>query len=142
MIMASSEHALPGPDWAFSTENCALKEAPPVTGSIVKLYVMAMIGHRGAVSQAALVAILTPYCQANDTKVGGWDPDDNTWCEGTRLEKVIDSVLEAMATKGFLHYNEETKEWEATIQAFDNLWLCNLSWIDEDPEGRHDQVSA
>lgn len=112
-------------DWAYSVLGTLIDEKPILTIAQVKPYVIATLLHRGAVRYEEVLASISPHCSMLDLKVGGWDPIEEEWCEGTRLEKLIDEVLGEMVSHGTLRYNEDADLWVLTAN---NLPLV-ISWV-------------
>lgn len=112
-------HEIPGSVGAF------IDDLPLLTTAHVKPYVIAILLHRGAVRRPEIVASLTPHCLLDDLRVGAWDPLDGEYCEGTRLEKIIDEVLGEFVYDGTLRYNEELDIWVLTTQHLPKT----ISWI-------------
>jgi hypothetical protein len=61
----------------------------------------------------------------DDLKVGAWDPLEGDYCEGTRLEKLVDEVLGEFVAEGILRYNEGQELW---VLATTNLPTI-ISWV-------------
>lgn len=61
----------------------------------------------------------------DDIKEGAWDPLDGDYCEGTRLEKLVDEVLGEFVAEGLVRYNEEQELWVLTPK---NLPVI-ISWV-------------
>lgn len=100
-------------------------EMPLLTTAHVKPYIIAILLHRGAVREHEIAASLTPHCQMSDLKTGGWDPLEEEWCEGTRLEKLISEVLGEFVSEGILRYNESQDLWVLT----GNHIPVIISWV-------------
>jgi hypothetical protein len=100
-------------------------EVPMLTTGHVKPYIIASLLHRGAVKSHEVLAAITPHCCMDDLKVGGWDPLDNDYCEGTRLEKLVDKVLDEFVTQKLVRYNEKQDLW---VLIPDNLSTV-ISWV-------------
>ncbi|MEJ2510249.1 MAG: hypothetical protein P8Y72_01495 [Anaerolineales bacterium] len=97
---------------------------PLLTVPIVRPYIIAILLHRGAVTRVEVLHALTGLCCQSDIRVGGWDPYDEDWCEGTRVEKVVDLALGEMVAENYLRYNPEKEIWVLTP---DNLGGV-ISW--------------
>jgi hypothetical protein len=110
----ADQHRLQGSDWAYSVSGALIDELPLLTTATIRPYVIATLLHRGAVRYDEIIASVSPHCSTADLKVGGWDPVEEDWCEGTRLEKLIDEVLGEMIYDGTLRYNEESGLWVLT----------------------------
>ncbi len=110
---------LPGAVGAF------IDEVPMLTSAHVKPYVVASLLHRGAVKHYEVIAAITPHCRMDDLKVGAWDPLEGDYCEGTRLEKLVDEVLGEFVAEGILRYNEDQELW---VLATTNLPTI-ISWV-------------
>ena len=98
---------------------------PLINSSVVRPYVIATLLHRGAVKRNEIIATISQHCPQCDLKVGGWDSADEEYCDGTRLEKIVDQVLGVMVAEKFLRYNEEQELWVLTS---DNLGHI-ISWV-------------
>lgn len=96
-----------------------------LTTAHVRPFAVAIMLHRGAVRHHEIIASLVPHCQAADLKVGGWDPLDNDYCEGTRLEKLVDEVLGEFVAEGIARYNEEQDLWVLTANDLPTV----ISWV-------------
>jgi len=81
--------------------------------------------HRGAVRPQEVLASLIPHCRADDLRIGGWDSLDNDYCEGTRVEKLIDEVLGEFVAEGIARYNEERDLWVLTCNHLPQV----ISWV-------------
>lgn len=102
-----------------------IDETPLLTTANVRPYVVATLLHRGAVRYQEILASLTPHCQTSDLRTGEWDPLDGEWCEGTRLEKLIDEVLGEFTSEGLVRYNEEQDLWVLTSKHISTV----ISWV-------------
>lgn len=107
------------------TVGAFIDDLPLLTTAHVKPYVIAILLHRGAVRRCEIVASLVPHCLQDDLKVGAWDPLDGEYCDGTRLEKMIDEVLGEFVYDGTLRYNEELDVWVLTTQYLPMI----ISWV-------------
>jgi hypothetical protein len=96
-----------------------------LTTAHVRPFVVAILLHRGAVKPHEVWASLTPHCCSDDLKVGGWDPLDNDYCEGTRVEKLVDEVLGEFVSEGLVRYNEEQDLWVLTANHIPKV----ISWV-------------
>jgi hypothetical protein len=110
---------LPGAVGAF------IDEVPLLTSAHVKPYVVASLLHRGAVKHYEVIAAITPHCRMDDLKVGAWDPLEGDYCEGTRLEKLVDEVLGEFVAEGILRYNEDQELWVLTTTNLPTI----ISWV-------------
>jgi hypothetical protein len=117
--MESAKHELPGGIGLF------IDEMPLLTTAQVRPYVIATLLHRGAVRYGEVLSSLTPHCSTSDLKTGGWDPLDGEWCEGTRLEKLVDEVLGEFTSEGVVRYNEEQELWVLTSKHLSTI----ISWV-------------
>lgn len=61
----------------------------------------------------------------DDLKVGAWDPLEGDYCEGTRLEKLVDEVLGEFVAEGILRYNEDQELWVLTTTNLPTI----ISWV-------------
>ena len=102
-----------------------IDDQPLVTTAHVRPYVIAILLHRGAVCRHEIIASIAPHCNLDDLRVGGWDPLDGEYCDGTRLEKIIDEVLGEFVHDHILRYNEEQDLWVLTPN---DLPLV-ISWV-------------
>lgn len=102
-----------------------VEDMPMLTSAHVRPFVVAILLHRGAVRPSEVVASLVPHCCSEDLKVGGWDPLDNEYCEGTRLEKLIDEVLGEFVLEGIVRYNEDLDLWVLTTKDLPRV----ISWV-------------
>lgn len=100
-------------------------ELPFLTTSHVRPYIVATLLHRGAVRPFEVMASLTPHCRISDLREGEWDPLDEEWCEGTRIEKLINEVLGEMVSEGLIRYNEESDLWILTAEKLSTI----ISWV-------------
>lgn len=110
---------LPGSVGAF------VEEVPLLTTAHVRPYVVATLLHRGAVRHEEIIASLMPHSRADDIKVGAWDPLDGDYCEGTRLEKLVDEVLGEFISEGIVRYNDEQDLWVLTTKDISRI----ISWV-------------
>jgi hypothetical protein len=110
---------LPGSVGAF------VEDLPLLTTAHVKPYVIAILLHRGAVSRHEIIASISCHCRQDDIKVGAWDPLDGDYCDGTRLEKIVDEVLGEFVYEGILRYNDEQELWVLTVKHLPTV----ISWI-------------
>jgi hypothetical protein len=110
---------LPGAVGAF------IDEVPLLTPAHVRPYVVASLLHRGAVKHYEVIAAITPHCRMDDLKVGAWDPLEGDYCEGTRLEKLVDEVLGEFVAEGILRYNEDQELWVLTTTNLPTI----ISWV-------------
>lgn len=115
----------------FSVEelpSCGLliDDLPMLSTANIRPYVIAILLHRGAVRPSDVIASLIPHCSSDDIRVGGWDYFENDdYCDGTRLEKLIDEVLADYVCDGILRYNEEKELWVLT----NNDLTTVISWV-------------
>ena len=100
-------------------------DSPMITHAHIRPYVVASLLHRGAVRLHEVVAAITPHCRMDDLKVGAWDPTDGCYCEGTRLEKLTEEVLEEFSTKNFTYYNESKDLWVLTSNNLSTI----ITWV-------------
>lgn len=100
-------------------------EVPLLTTAHVRPYVIATLLHRGAVRHHEVIASLTPHCLIDDLKVGAWDPLENDYCEGTRLERLVDEVLGEFVSEGLVRYNEDQDLWVLTACDITRV----ISWV-------------
>jgi hypothetical protein len=91
-----------------------IDDMPPLTHAEIKPFVIAILLRRGGVAPYEVVAAMTPHCRQEDTKVGGWDPIDEDWTEGTLLEKMVDQVFGEMVAQGEIEYSTERNVWKPT----------------------------
>lgn len=103
-------------------------DLPLLTTSQVRPYVIATLLHRGAVKDSEIIGGLVPHCSDSDLRVGGWDPFDEEYCEGTRLEKLVDEVLGEFVSDGLVRYNEELSLWVLTTKDIPRIiaWVATL----------------
>lgn len=120
----ADHYRLSGSDWAYSVSGALIDELPLLTTATIRPYIIATLLHRGAVKYGEILASVSPHCSTADLKVGGWDPVEEEWCEGTRLEKLIDEVLGEMVSDGTLRYNEESELWVLTASNLSKV----ISW--------------
>lgn len=102
-----------------------IEELPLLTSASVKPFVVAIMLHRGAVRHDEVIASLVPHSCSDDLKVGGWDSLDNDYCEGTRLEKLVDEVLGEFVAEGIARYNAEQDLWVLTAHDLPRI----VSWV-------------
>lgn len=100
-------------------------DVPLLTIAHVKPYVIATLLHRGAVRLNEIISCLVPHCSHDDLIVGGWDPIDEEYCEGTRLEKMINEVLGEFIAEGLVRYNDEYGLWVLTSRDLSRI----ISWV-------------
>lgn len=110
---------LPGSVGAF------IEEMPMITTAHVRPYVVAILLHRGAVHRHEVVSSVSPHCSVDDLKVGAWDPLEGDYCEGTRLERIIDEVLGEFVHDHILRYNDERDLWVLTTTRLPMV----ISWV-------------
>jgi hypothetical protein len=110
---------LPGAVGAF------IEEVPLLTSAHVRPYVVASLLHRGAVKHYEVIAAISPHCRMDDLKVGAWDPLEGDYCEGTRLERLVDEVLGEFVSGGILRYNEDQELWVLTTTNLPTI----ISWV-------------
>jgi hypothetical protein len=110
---------LPGAVGAF------IDEVPLLTSAHVRPYVVASLLHRGAVKHYEVIAAISPHCRMDDLKVGAWDPLEGDYCEGTRLERLVDEVLGEFVSGGILRYNEDQELWVLTTTNLPTI----ISWV-------------
>jgi hypothetical protein len=110
---------LPGAVGAF------MEEVPLLTSAHVRPYVVASLLHRGAIKHYEVIAAISPHCRMDDLKVGAWDPLEGDYCEGTRLERLVDEVLGEFVSGGILRYNEDRKLWVLTTTNLPTI----ISWV-------------
>lgn len=120
----ADNHRLPSSDWAYSVSGALIDEIPLLTTAHIRPYVIATLLHRGAVRYSEVLASISPHCAGADLKTGAWDPIEEDWCEGTRLEKLVDEVLGEMVSDGTLRYNEENELWVLTSKNLSTI----ISW--------------
>ncbi len=100
-------------------------DVPLLTTAQVRPYVVATLLHRGATRDCEIIASLVPHCSSDDLRVGGWDPFDEEYCEGTRLEKLVDEVLGEFVSEKLVRYNEELDLWVLTTNDIPRV----ISWV-------------
>jgi hypothetical protein len=110
---------LPGSVGAF------IDDVPMLTSAHIRPFVVAILLHRGAVRHHEVIACLVPHCSNDEMKVGGWDPLDNEYCEGTRAEKLVDEVLGEFVSEGIVRYSEDQDIWVLTTKDIPRI----ISWV-------------
>jgi hypothetical protein len=100
-------------------------DLPLLTTAQVRPYVIATLLHRGAAKDSEIMASLIPHCSGDDLRVGGWDPFDEEYCEGTRLEKMVGEVLGEFVSEKLVRYNEELDLWVLTTNDIPRV----ISWV-------------
>lgn len=116
---------------SFSRENppgcvgALVDDVPVLTTSQVRPYVVATLLHRGGARDSEIIASLVPHCCSDDLRVGGWDPFDEEYCEGTRLEKLVYEVLGEFVAEGLVRYNEKQDLWVLTTKDISKV----VSWV-------------
>jgi len=100
-------------------------EVPLLTTAQVRPYVVATLLHRGAAKDSEITGSLIPHCTSSDLKVGGWDPFDEEYCEGTRLEKLVYEVLGEFVSEGLVRYNDDLDLWVLTTRNISKV----ISWV-------------
>lgn len=110
---------IPGSIGAF------IDDIPLLTTAQVRPYVVATLLHRGAVRHHEIIASLTPHCRIDDLKVGAWDPLEGDYCEGTRLERLVDEVLGEFVSEGLVRYNQDQDLWVLTPNDLPRI----ISWV-------------
>lgn len=120
----ADNNRLPGSDWAYSVSGTLIDEIPLLTTAHVRPYVIATLLHRGAVRYEEIIASISPHCDGSELKTGAWDPVEEDWCEGTRLEKLVNEVLGEMVSDGTLRYNDNTDLWVLTSKNLSKV----ISW--------------
>ena len=98
---------------------------PVLTSAYVRPFVIAILLHRGAVRRDEVIASLIPHCRSDDLRVGAWDSLDDDYCEGTRLEKLIDEVLGEFMAEEIVRYNEKQDLWVLTAKRIPKI----ISWV-------------
>lgn len=88
-----------------------IDDVPLLTTAQVRPYVVATLLHRGAVRHNEVIASLTPHCRIEDLKEGAWDPLEGDYCDGTRLERLVDEVLGEFVSEGLVRYNHQQDFW-------------------------------
>lgn len=102
-----------------------IDELPLLSTANVRPYAIATLLHRGAVRPEEIIASLTPHCRLSDLREGEWDPLDEEWCEGSRLEKLVNEVLGELVSEGTVRYNDESDLWVLTS----NNLSAIISWV-------------
>ena len=100
-------------------------DVPLLTTAQVRPYVVATLLHRGAAKDSEIIASLVQHCSSDDLRVGGWDPFDEEYCEGTRLEKMVGEVLGEFVSEKLVRYNEELDLWVLTTNDIPRV----ISWV-------------
>lgn len=114
-------------DCIFDVPGCVgaiMDEFPLLTTAHVRPYVVALLLHRCGIRYSEIISVITPQCRQSDLIVGGWDPLTGDYCEGTRLEALVDEVLGEMTGEGILRYNEEIDVWVLTTKCIADV----ISW--------------
>lgn len=64
-----------------------------------------------------------------DLKTSGWDPLEGDWCEGTRMEKIVDQALGEMVADGVISYNDDSNKWELCVEGLTQIvkWATALN---------------
>ena len=102
-----------------------IDDLPMLTTAQVRPYVVATLLHRGAAKSSEIISSLVPHCQSDDLRVGGWDPFDEEYCEGTRLERLVDEVLGEFVAEGLVRYNDNQDLWVLTTKDISKV----ISWV-------------
>lgn len=102
-----------------------IDDLPLITTAHVRPYIIAILLHRGAVRRHEVIASLTPHCNTDELKVGGWDPLEGEYCDGTRLEKIVDEVLGEFVYDQILRYNHDQDIWVLTQNHLPTI----ISWV-------------
>lgn len=102
-----------------------IDDVPLLTTAQVRPYVVATLLHRGAVRHDEVIASLTPHCRIEDLKEGAWDPLEGDYCDGTRLERLVDEVLGEFVSEGLVRYNESQDIWVLTTNDLPRI----ISWV-------------
>ena len=123
--MATDDCRLSSSDWVYNVSGVLIDQVPILTTAHIRPYVIATLLHRGAVRHHEIIASVSPHCNQSDLKAGGWDPIEEEWCEGTRLEKLVDEVLGEMVSDGTLRYSEENELWVLTPNNLSTI----ISWV-------------
>lgn len=102
-----------------------IEDLPLLTTAQVRPYVIATLLHRGAAKDGEIISSLIPHCSQDDLRVGGWDPFDEEYCEGTRLEKLVAEVLGEFVLERIVRYNEDLDLWVLTTNDIPRV----ISWV-------------
>lgn len=100
-------------------------EPPMILPADVRPYIVAILLHRGSISVRDAIASISPHCGIEDLKVGAWDPLSQDHCEGTRLEKIVESILQEFVEIKIVKYVEETDAWVLTADRITTI----VSWV-------------
>lgn len=104
-------------------------EPPRLTLAQIRPYAVAVLMHQGSLTKAALEATLVPHCNIDDLKVGGVDPFDGVEYDGTRLEKLVEQIIQEMAAEKTIAYSAATCCWVFAPQAVHRAlrWAIGLN---------------
>jgi hypothetical protein len=106
-----------------------IDEVPVLTAAHVLPYAIAILLHRGAVRPSEILAAITPHVSTEELKVGGWDPIEEEYCEGTRAEKVINQVLGELIYRGMVRYGDEHGLWVLSVGEDNSNLPTIISWV-------------
>lgn len=102
-----------------------IDETPMLTTAHVRPYIIALLLHRCAVKYHEIIATISPHCRQEDLIVGAWDPMTQDYCEGTRLESLVDEVLGEMTGDQLLRYNDEKDMWVLQVKHMSQI----INWV-------------
>jgi hypothetical protein len=98
-----------------------LDNPPRLALANIRPYAVAILLHKGWLSRMELAATVIPHCNIDDLKVGSIDPFDGIEHDGTRLEKLIDQLLDEFSNEGFLQWSEATQNWIVATEKISKL---------------------
>lgn len=64
----------------------------------------------------------------DDLKVGAWDPLGQDYCDGTRLERLVDQAIADFEDRKLICYSEELGAWVLTMNDLRKVfsWVATL----------------
>lgn len=106
-----------------------IDETPRLDQSRIRPFIVSMLLFRGAVRPEEIVHMLSAVCNREDLIEGAWDPFDQDYSEGSRLEKLVLESLGEMTSRGILRYNDSRGIWVLTGSDISQIiyWCAALS---------------
>lgn len=82
----------------------------------LRAYAIAILLHKGSITECELEATLVPHCNIDDLKVGGIDPFDEQELMGTRLQKLVTNIINELVAEETVEWSSATKRWVLTLK--------------------------
>lgn len=92
-----------------------LTDPPRLLLANVRPYAIAILLHKGCISDYELEATLVAHCNIDDLKVGGIDPFDDEELVGTRLQKLVNQSIDELAGEGIIVWSQASRNWVLTL---------------------------